>query len=180
VTKKSCEEIPDLLVDYADGELSEPDSREVAEHLTECAGCRRLLKSLERSLGLARTIWLDNLEAGQLGDSGMVPYKPAVGWLRRAAVAAVILVGAGSALLWCMRAKSPPPAVTYAQIEQRVTQTAAAAKLLAATQLLAKCEGMESIVEQQAQYILSHYPDTPAASELKATMSAILKGAQYD
>lgn len=177
MTDKSCEEIRDLLVDYADGELSSRDSQAVAEHLAGCPACRQIVKGLERSLDLAKAIWLDNLEAS--GSDAAVS-RPVIHRLRWPAVAAAILLAVGGTLLLCTLHKSPPATVTYAQIEQQVTRAAAAAKLLAATQILAKCEGTESIVEQQARYILSHYGDTAAASELKATMPSILKGATYE
>jgi anti-sigma factor RsiW len=164
-------------VDYADGELPSQDSQAVAEHLAACPACREIVKHLERSLDLAKAIWLDNLEAG---GSDAAAGRPVIHRLRWPAVAAAVLVAVGGALLLCTLHKSPPATVTYAQIEQQVTRAAAAAKLLAATQILAKCEGTESIVEQQARYILSHYGDTAAASELKVTMPSILKGATYD
>ena len=164
-------------MDYADGELSSQDSQAVAEHLAGCRECRQIVKGLERSLDLAKVIWLDNLEAG---GSEAAASKRVIHRLRRLAIAAAVLVAVGGTLFLCTLHKSPPPTVTYAQIEQQVTRAAAAARLLAAIQVLAKCEDTESIVEQQARYILSRYGDTAAASELKATMPSILKGANYD
>jgi len=177
VIDKPCDEMRDLLVDYVDRELSERESQAVAEHLAGCPACRKTVTGLERSLDLAKAIWLDNLE---ISGSDAAAGRPVIHRLRRLAVAATVLVAAGGALLLCTLHKSPPATVTYAQIEQQVTRAAAAARLLAATQVLAKCEGTEPIVEQQARYILSHYGDTAAASELKATMPSILKGAHYD
>lgn len=177
MTDKACDEIRDLLVDYADGELSPQDSQAVAEHLRQCPECREIVKGLERSLDLAKAIWLDNLEAG---GSGAAAGRRVIHWLRSPVIAAAVLLAVGGALLLYTLHKSPPATVTYAQIQEQVTRASAAARLLAATQILAKCEGTESIVEQQARYILSHYGDTAAASELKATMPSILKGATYE
>lgn len=168
MTNRPCEEIRDLLVDYADGELSERDSQEVTEHLAECPACRQIVKSLERSLHLAKAIWLDNLEGDKAGGAGLVMRRPIIRRLRWPAVAAAVLVAAGGALLLYTLHKSPPATATYAQIEQQVTRAATAARLLAATQILAKCEGTESIVERQCRYILSNYADTPVAAALKA------------
>ncbi len=176
MTNRSCDENRDLLVDYADGELSSPDSQVVAEHLARCAECQEVVKNLERSLDLAKAIWLDNLEAGA---SDTAASKRVIHRLRWLAVAAAVLVAVGGTLFLCTLHKSPTT-VTYAQIEQQVTRAAAAARLMAAIQVLAKCEDTESIIEQQARYILSHYGDTAAAWELKTTMPSILKGATYD
>ena len=223
MTDRSCEEIRDLLVDYADGELSPQDSQAVAEHLAGCPECREIVKGLERSLNLATAIWLDNLTGSKVGGpvrscedarpaesvrqpprrasvlarptksrgdrkhspvlSGTEPVtnRTVVRRLRWVAVAAAILVAVGGTLfLSTLHKSSSSGIVTYAQIEEQATRVSAAAQLLAATQVLAKCQGTESMVEQQARYILSHYGDTPAASELKATMPSILKGATYD
>jgi len=51
--EKTCEEIREILVDYADGQLLPSDSNKVAEHLAECAHCRKMLDALQRSLELA-------------------------------------------------------------------------------------------------------------------------------
>jgi len=59
--QKSCEDISDMLVDYADGQLSPSESSEVAEHLTKCEQCQRTLQALQRSLELAGVIWEDGL-----------------------------------------------------------------------------------------------------------------------
>jgi anti-sigma factor RsiW len=177
VTNRSCEEVRDLLVDYADGELPPQDSQAVAEHLAGCSECRQIVKNLQRSLDLAKAIWLDNLEADRSEAAGNGPITHRLRWV---AVAAAILVTAGGTLLLSMFHKSSSSTATYAQIEEQATRASAAARLLAATQVLAKCQGTESIVEQQARYILSHYGDTPAASELKTTLPSILKGATYD
>jgi anti-sigma factor RsiW len=169
-----------MLVDYADGELPGHDLQAVTAHLAECPACREIVRGLERSLHLAKAIWSVNLEGREANQAGTVAKGPVIHWLRRAAVAAAVLVATGGALLLSTLRQPSQPALTYAQIEQRVTRAAAAARLLTATQILARCEGTESIVEQQSRYILSRYPDTPAASELRAGMSSILKGARYD
>ena len=42
----SCKDVADILVDYADGQLSAEQAGAVAEHLAECEGCRELLEAL--------------------------------------------------------------------------------------------------------------------------------------
>ena len=162
MTKKPCEEIRDLLVDYADGELAERDSQQVTEHLAECRACRQTVRSLERSLHLAKAVWLDNLEAPRTISA----HRYVTGWWRYAAVAAVFLIIASVPIFTSIR-RPVGPDTAYARIEQHVTSVATAARLLAATQILAQCEGTESIVEEQYRYILDHYADTPAAQMLR-------------
>ena len=55
MTERNCQPIRDLLVDYADGELSPADIERIAGHLADCAECRAELRLLERSLELAET-----------------------------------------------------------------------------------------------------------------------------
>jgi hypothetical protein len=55
-----------------------------------------------------------------------------------------------------------------------------AAELLAATRIVAQCEGTESIVQQQYRYILREYADTPAAASIKANPNLKLGGTRND
>ena len=59
--QKSCEDIADMLVDYADGRLSPGESSKVSAHLAKCEDCRESLEALQRSLELAEVIWEDQL-----------------------------------------------------------------------------------------------------------------------
>ena len=167
MTPRSCEEIRETLVDYTDGDLSERDSQVVAEHLGACPTCRTLARNLERSLHMTRAIWLDNLQGSRVGPATVTTGRPPVRWLRHAAIAASILIIMGGALILSFTWRSTEPAPTYASIERQITRAATAARLLAATQILATCEGTESIVQQQHRYILRHYGDTPIAAKLR-------------
>lgn len=160
MTNRSCDEIRDMLVDYADGELSVRDSQAVAEHLAECPQCQQTIKGLERSLQLAKAIWLDNLESVKASSAP----RRMTRWWRYAAVAAVILIVAAVLIVHSIHR---PAELEYTGIERQVAQVATAARLLAATQLLAQCEGTESIVDEQRRYILDNYADTPAAATLR-------------
>jgi predicted anti-sigma-YlaC factor YlaD len=173
VTNRTCEEIRDQLVDYADGELSAQETQAIAEHLAQCASCHDLVRSLQRSLDLARRIWLDNLQGS--ASTPVAHKRLGVGrWTRYLGMAAGILIALSSVLVLCFVQKPAERAPTYAQIEQQVTRCAAAARLLAATQILAGCEDTESLIERQRQYILDCYPDTPAAAKLRTAGSLIL------
>ena len=160
MTDRSCEQLRDMLVDYADGELSTQDAQAVAEHLADCPACRETVEALERSLGLARVIWLDNLET--VGTASA--HRHVIRWWHCTAVAAAILIVTGALVLNSLRRPAEPE---YARIERQVADVAAATRLLAATQILAQCEGTQSIVEEQRRYILASYADTPAAATLR-------------
>jgi len=64
------------------------------------------------------------------------------------------------------------PTITVEQIEGQVARAGMAAQLLAATRIVAQCEGTESIVERQYQYILREYADTPAAKTIRAGLGS--------
>jgi len=162
VTNRSCEEIQDMLVDYADGELSTQEAQAVTKHLAECPACREIVKGLERSLHLAKVVWLDNLEAARRTSA----HHRVIRLLPWAAIAAAILIVTGTLILYSIHR---PTELEYAGIERQVASVATAARLLAATQLLAQCEGTESIVEAQRRYILDNYADTPAAATLRSS-----------
>jgi anti-sigma factor RsiW len=160
MTTPSCEETRDMLVDYADGELSAQDAQAVAAHLAECPACREIAKGLERSLQLAEAIWHDNLETVET----LSVHRRVIRLLSRTVIAATILVTAGVLVFHPFHG---PAEQEHAEIERQVASVATAARLLAATQLLAQCEGTESLVEAQRRYILDNYADTPAAATLK-------------
>ena len=82
MTNRTCEEIRDKLVDYADGELSLQEAEAVGEHLAECSSCRDLVRGLERSLSLAQAIWRDNLQGS--GRAPAAGRRLTIGcWARR-------------------------------------------------------------------------------------------------
>jgi anti-sigma factor RsiW len=167
MTRPSCEDIRDMLVDYTDGALSERETQAVADHLADCPTCRTTAAALTRSLGLAQAIWRDNLESVTplAGAGGPAPRALPRG--RYLAVAAALLITTGGTFLLSTFRSTPPPPVTLQEVEQYADRAGAAAQLLAATQLLAKCEGTDSIVARQCRYILDNYADTPAAAALR-------------
>ena len=162
----SCEDIREMLVDYADGALSEPEARVVAGHLADCSTCRTTVEALTRSLDLTQAIWDDNLQGSYSAPAG-VRHRSVAPWARRLALAAGILIAVGGALLMCLPSGPPERALAYAEVERQVTRTATAARLLAATQLLAQCEGTDSFVQEQCRYLLADYADTPAAVAIR-------------
>lgn len=158
-----CEEFADRIVDYVDGELPEAEARMVARHLAACEPCRRTVEALNQSLVLAKTVWSSNL--GERRRTRVIPVSR-TRRIRAYCVAAAILVVASTLLLTVSNHSSPQPSIRPDEVERQVSDAGAAAQLLAATHILARCEGTESIVEEQCRYILSNYPGTPAAATL--------------
>ncbi len=165
--KKSCEQIREMLVDYADGRLSPGDLNKVAEHLAKCRNCRRILDALQRSLELTEVIWADALE--QTKDIRVsIPAKTKkIHWFRYAAVAAGILVVVTTSTLWRALVKPAKEEINFEDIERRITESANAARLLAAAELLARYSDNDAIVKEQYRYIVDTYPQTSEAEKAR-------------
>jgi predicted anti-sigma-YlaC factor YlaD len=165
--KKLCKDISEMLVDYADGQLTPGESSEVAEHLTKCERCRRMLSALQRSLELTGVIWEDSLaetEAIRIPIHGKVRK---LRWPRYAAIAASILLVLTSAVVWRALVRSTEEEPTFAEIEREIIESGSAARLLASADLLAKYPDAKTIAKRQYRYIVKAYPETPAAAEAK-------------
>jgi hypothetical protein len=167
--KKSCEEVEKILVDYSDGLLSHEETSLVLQHFEKCAKCRKLLKALERSLELSSVIWEDNLRDIEKVKIPVLPKVKKIHWLRYASIASSILVAATAAILWCSfhQPGAKPKELSFEQIEKNINDSANAARLLAATELLANNPDNKEIVENGYRYIARTYPDTPAAEKIK-------------
>ncbi len=165
--ERSCEEIIEMLVDYADGQLSPSESYEVAEHVKKCKHCRETLKALRKSLELAGVIWEDGL-----GDAkeirAPIPRKTRkIRWPGYAAVAASILLVVTTSVLWRAFVRPKETELTFADIGRKITESGNAARLLAAADLLAKYTDTKDIAKRQYHYVVKRYPGTPAAAEAK-------------
>jgi anti-sigma factor RsiW len=150
---QSCEDIADLLVDYADDELPEAESVAVAEHVGRCGRCRERLEALRRSLEVARVIWEDSagafVDETSQGGSGAEREHRVVRWWRLAplAAAAALLIAVGMLQYPSREAVRPPAkdvaATTAADIEYEIARAAVASQLLTAADLLAEQPGGE-------------------------------------
>jgi len=180
MTRTTCEELADKVVDYVDGELPADEAQIVARHLSECPRCRQTVSDLERSLGLARVIWQDNLEDTAAAAPVRRSWKLRRGPFYGLAAAATILLATGSSLLLFVHRAPQPPALTFEEVQRQVERTGTAAQLLAATRIIAQCEGTGSIVKQQYRYILREYADTPAAASIQANEDLKLGGTSND
>jgi anti-sigma factor RsiW len=178
--KTSCEEFADRIVDYVDGELPEDEAQTVARHLAECDHCRRTAEALRRSLGWAQVLWRDNLaEPAAALPARRVQTLPRKSFYVVAAAAGILLV-AGLLVIPVSHQGPRDRPITSDQIERQVARAGIAAELLAATRIVAQCEGTESIVEQQYRHILREYADTAAAESIKANHDLKLGGMQDD
>ena len=165
--QKSCKKVAEMLVDYADGQLPPSESTGVAKHLAGCPDCRSVLEGLQRSLHLAGVIWANGLAETKAIRIPIPEKTRKLRWGKYAAVAASILLIVTSSALWRAMMKPTRPEQTFAEIERRISQSGSAARLLAATDLLAKYPDAQPIVKQQYRYIVETYPETPAAAKAK-------------
>lgn len=179
---ESCASLAGLLVEYADGELSEPDARHVAAHLAECPDCRAELRRLERSLELARDVWQES--AARAAASGPWPMRAGRRRVPAAACLAVLLLIVG---LWVFsrpqprhqesgetvrqtaRIPSPAPPVRPEDVDIEIAAFIAregrSARLAAAARLLATQPGLERYRNQAESYLARAYRDTAAAAQ---------------
>lgn len=166
--EKLCKNIEDMLVDYADGQLSPGESNEVAEHLSKCEHCRMLLDGLRKSLELADVIWADGLVETRKIRIPISRKAMKIRWPRYAAVAAIILLVVITSAVWRALVRPKEAELTYADIERNIIESGNAARLLAAAELLSKYPEAETIVKQQYHYIVERYPETLAADKAKS------------
>ena len=165
--KKSCEHFEQMLVDYADGQLSPSDSNKIAEHLVQCEKCQKLLDALKKSLELAGVIWADGLsETEKIRIPAAKSRK--IRWPRYAAIAASILLVATASVVWHTFTKPKADELTFAEIERKITDSGSAARLLAAAELLSDNPEAETLVKQQYLHIVETYPETAAATKAKS------------
>jgi hypothetical protein len=168
--EKSCEKIEELLVDYADGQLLPSESNKITKHLEKCENCRKILTALNKSLELAGVIWTDGLcETKEIRDPihGKTRKIP---WPKFAAAAAGIVLLLTTSIVWRALEKPTKPVekeINFTEIERRINNAGSAARLLAATELLAEHTDSQSIVKEQYRYIVETYPETTAANEAK-------------
>jgi predicted anti-sigma-YlaC factor YlaD len=165
--KKACEEIEGMLVDYADGQLPPGQSSVVAEHLTNCEHCRKLLDGLRKSLELAGVIWADGLAQTKAIRFPISRKTKKLRWSRYAAIAASILFVVTTSVFWHTFVRPKDTELTFAEIESKITESGSAARLLTAADLLAKSTDTKDIAKRQYHYVVERYPGTPAAAEAK-------------
>ncbi len=165
--ERSCEDIREMLVDYADGQLSPNDSNKVKEHLAKCEHCQRILDGLQRSLELAEVVWEDSLAETKEIRAPILGKPRKIRWPRYAAVAAGILLVVTTSIVWRTLMRPAKKELSFAEIERKIIESGSAARLLAAAELLAEYPDAQSIVKEQYRYIVETYPETAAAAKAK-------------
>ncbi len=165
--ERSCEDIREMLVDYADGRLSTIASNEVAEHLRKCEHCQKMLEALRRSLELAGVVWEDGLAETKEIRAPILGKARKIRWFKYAAVAAGILLVVSTSIVWRTLMRPAKKELSFAEIERKITESGSAARLLAATELLAEYPDAQSIVKEQYRYIVETNPETSAAAKAK-------------
>ena len=165
--EKFCKDIEQMLVNYADGQLSPNNSNKVTEHLDQCANCRKLHNGLQKSLELASVIWADSLTETENIHIPTTKTRK-IRWPRYAAIAASVLSVATTSVVWHTLTRPRLSELTFSEIERKITESGSAARLLAAAELLSENPKAETIVKQQYQYIVETYPETAAATKAKS------------
>ena len=167
--EKSCKDIQKILVDYADGQLHPEEKTIVSQHLDQCENCRNLFNALNKSLELSTIIWEDNLTEIENSAIAASPKIRKIHWLKYASIAASILIVAATAILWNSfnKPQEPKLELSFEEIEKSINDSANAARLLAATELLADYPDYKEMVENEYRYIAKTYPGTPAAEKIK-------------
>jgi len=165
--ERSCEDIREMLVDYADGRLLPSEANRIAEHLAKCEHCQRILEALQSSLELAEVVWEDGLAETKEIRAPIHGKVRKIRWPRYAAIAASILLVVTTSIVWRTLMRPAKKELSFAEIEQKITESGSAARLLAAAELLAEYPDAQSIVKEQYRYIVETYPETAAAAKAK-------------
>lgn len=167
MNRDSCQITEELLVDFADDVLGGKDTARVREHIERCPRCRATVEALRQSLEIAQVIWQDN--ACPVSCARPLPVQ----WRRYAAVAAAVLLAVGALAYWPARRPAPADAPTLAEIEDRMAQSARAARLLATVDQLDSQASLRDVAESQYRYILAKYPETSAAKAAQLKLESL-------
>ncbi len=192
MTDRICEQMEDLLVDYADNDLPADRRGQVEAHLASCPRCRTLLQALRQSAVLTRTIWEEAYgDVADLQPRDVVSQRQPRRFIGfTGAVAAAIVLAMVGSLTWRVlvvpaRQSAPAPNVrqgplivagpqlTPEQVRRSVDATGASTALLASVDWLAEQPANREIARQQYEFILHTYAGTEAAAQAKSRLSAL-------
>ena len=169
----TCEQIQEKLVAYADRELSQEESSNVARHVSQCPGCRDLVLALEESLAIVIEAWDRGGSQTPERSQAIRGLKPKPYRTLIKAMAAVVLLALG---LWLAIAEhGSPPAQTpsLAQIQAHIETEAKASMLLSAAQMLENLEGYQGLTARQYRQVIDIFPETSAAATAKTRINEL-------
>jgi anti-sigma factor RsiW len=177
----ACSAIQELLVDFADGQLSDAQHQRVVEHLATCPACEEELRLLRRSLELTLAAWHTSLPAAEELATNMSAANRAR--LPRHVVATACAVAgflllAGASTAWLIQRPStgePPilvvthdvnssPVSSTDDIDDFISRQTRTARLAEAVQLLAsqpELEGYRLNAERYLKEVSDGIPRTP-------------------
>jgi len=196
MSESTCNEIAELLVDYADGELSPADASRVEAHLATCGDCRGELDRLRRSLAAAKAIWSEAASGVSAPESRPIrPRRRIVPIAAAAACLAVVAAVAAWLLLGLHRTNdgptgAPPRQVVETpqtdfgpdenndlrqesvpdlrEIESQIARAGRSARLAVSADLLSTRSELQPYRKQADRYLAAVYPDTAAGSAAAA------------
>lgn len=192
MSDRVCEQMEDLLVDYADDNLPADERRRVETHLASCPHCRTLLQALERSATLVGTVW-DEMYDGvaDLRPTDVVPQQRrrwiAFGGAAVAAAVALALLAVltGRMLVVPARQIAPGPAVhqgpliaagpqlTPEQVRREVDAAGASTALLASVDWLAEQPGNRDVARQEYEFIRHMYAGSEVAKRAQSRLAVL-------
>ena len=127
MTKSNCRDFEQLIALYVEEDLLAVERSRVEAHLRECSSCWDLTEDLKESQSVFKLIRQDILDATALsalrervlsevtGVESMTWFERFVfgGLRRKAALASIALVVAGSGALWLLLMSAPPSPSTF-------------------------------------------------------------------
>jgi len=176
MTDEMCDKISkEMLVAFADGELSPSETTQVTEHLTKCENCRAVVGALQQSIELVRISWTEEQAKWpkwRLPEKARLRRWPAV---RLTAVAAAILFVIGLGLFWRMvsgPSKWTGTGETVIEAKQMVIRAGTAAQMLAVADMLASHPSSRQYARDRYLEIARDYCETEFARQAKLRLNS--------
>jgi hypothetical protein len=96
-------------------------------------------------------------------------------WRRYAAVAAGLIVAVGVfAAVMQKNLQRPADVLAVEMVEQKISDSASATRLLASASLLREYDGAKDTLNKLYKHIMATYPDTDAAMEAKSRIKSLM------
>lgn len=199
----ACEDIRDLLVDFADGELAPEAANRVARHAEVCPPCAARVEALRRSLFLAGRVW----DADRATQSDALPdVRPGRSKgpsLMRAALAVAAMIALAVAAWTQLRAPATDPTApveshhggiaanraddrpdasasdadeiqtAIEEVEAAIWKAGAAARMVASAEMLADAPGGKRFAAERLRVVINEYADTPSATIARSRLALL-------